>query len=142
MKKSNYLFDKSKENLEAAQILIDKAYLSSSIHCSYYSCIQFMLHILRSDLKKSEDEISKESKKGSIDSHGFHNWIQNYIFLELANRGKNARIALDFNNLLGSLKKIRVQSDYGIDEINQYVASKAFEDAMKINKIIEENFII
>ena len=141
MEKTNYLFDKSQENIKSATLLIEKEYSAASVHCSYYSCIQIMLHVLRSDFKKSEEDITQESDEGSRDSHGFHNWIQNYLFKEVSNREKDARIALDFYNLLGSLKGIRIRADYKINVIGKKEASKALEGANKINKIITERFI-
>ncbi len=138
----SYLFNKSNENKNSAIILIEKKYSAASVHCAYYSCIQLMLHVLRSDFKKSEEEIKLEREVGSRNSGGFHNWVQNFFFTEVSKREKDARIVFDFNNSFGNLKGIRIRSDYGVNSIGEKEASKAIEVANKINKIITEKFTI
>ena len=70
---------KSDSNMMSAQYLIDRGNFAPSIHCSYYSCVQLMLHILRSEYNKTEDDVVSESQQGSQDEGGFHNWLINFI---------------------------------------------------------------
>ncbi len=137
-----FLLQKSKENINSAVLLIENKHHSSSVHCSYFSCIQLMLHVLRSDFNKTEEEIAQESFDGSRNLHGFHNWIQNTFFTEVGKREKDGRIVLDFSSKLGNLKGIRIRSDYGINQIGEKEASKALEGAKSINQIIEKRFKI
>lgn len=135
----NHLKEKSENNIKAADILLKKSVFSSSVHCSYYSSVQLILHILRSDFKKTDDEINILSKKKSKENNGLHNWLQNFVSLELFNR-KNFDDARSFNNYFGQLKGSRVKSDYKNKAINNTSASQALDKAKSINEIITNNF--
>jgi len=140
MEETDFLLLKSTENINSANLLITNGFAASSIHCSYYSCVQMMLHVLRSDLNKTEEELEILSEKGSRDYHGFHNWLQNVFCEELIRRDKDARIAFDFNTSIGNLKGIRIRSDYRVSGISNKEANKALILAKKINKLIEDKF--
>ena len=136
----SFLIDKSEQNIKSADLLIINKHFASSVHCSYYCCIQLMLHILRTDFNKTEEEIDIESKKGSKDESGFHNWLQNIILREFFIRDFN--LGRDFNNYIGSLKGARIKADYKNIYIEQRHAALALQHAKEINKILKEKFTI
>lgn len=129
---------KSSTNLSAAIKLISFDYSSSSVHCSYYSCIQMMLHILGSHFMKSDAEISDESYKGGQASNGMHNWLIKIIFKEMTIA--NGSDAVKFNRYINNLKGIRVDSDYKNIEIKQGKAIQASEEAKETIKLLIRNF--
>jgi hypothetical protein len=131
---------KSGRNITGAELLIKNSLCSSSVHCSYYSNIQLMLHILFNDFMKSERDIEDEAKQGSIDEKGYHNWLKNTITRELAIR--DFMIVRDFNNLFGQLKALRVKSDYKNIIIKKYKAVDAIGLSKTINEILEEKFSV
>ena len=131
---------KSESNIKGAELLIRNSLYSSSVHCSYYSNVQLMLHILFTDFNKSEDEIESESKQGSIDEKGYHNWLKNTITRELFM--KDAMIVRDFNNFFGQLKALRVKADYKNSIINKNKASDAVGFSKSINEILKEKFTV
>lgn len=131
---------KSKNNIKAAELLIRNSLYSSSVHCSYYSNVQLMLHVLFTDFNKSENEIESESKQGSIDEKGYHNWLKNTITRELLTR--DFMIVRDFNNLFGQLKALRVKGDYKNIIISKNKAVDAVGFSKSINEILEEKFTV
>jgi len=126
---------KADENIKCAEILINGRKFSSSVHCSYYSNIQLLLHVLHEEFNKTEDQIDEESKK---DENGFHIWLKNYITRELTTR--QFMILRDFNNYFGKLKKIRIKADYKNIIISENKAKEAQDASLLIKRIIEENF--
>jgi uncharacterized protein (UPF0332 family) len=131
---------KSEKNIKGAELLIRNSLCSSSVHCSYYSNVQLMLHILFTDIGKSESEIESDAKQGSIDENGYHNWLKNTITRELITR--DFMIVRDFNNFLGQLKALRVKGDYKNSIINERKATDAVGFSKIIKEILEEKFSI
>ncbi len=137
---------KSDRNIESSTLLLKKDFPSSSVHCSYYSNIQLMLHILQSDFKKTETTIENESKIGSKENKGFHNWIKTFFLTEIKNREHNLpeedKLARDFSNMHGKLKRLRIQADYKNKIIPKTKATKALIIAKSINDILKKRFKI
>ncbi|MBZ0242957.1 MAG: hypothetical protein K8F24_07070 [Bacteroidales bacterium] len=129
---------KSEKNIKGAELLIKNSLCSSSVHCSYYSNVQLMLHILFTDFGKSESEIETEAKQGSVDENGYHNWLKNTITRELVTR--DFMIVRDFNNFFGQLKALRVKGDYKNSLINESKAIDAVSFSKNINQILEDKF--
>jgi hypothetical protein len=134
------LKDKSDHNLKASGNLLTKSLCAPSVHCSYYSCIQLMLHILRSDLKKSDLEVDKESEAGSKNEGGFHNWLINLILRELVK--KDFQLSRDFSTFVGQLKGLRVKADYKNVEISPNKAKEGLEFAQHVIEILQQKFKI
>ncbi len=129
---------KSEQNQKSAKMLIGSSIYSASVHCSYYSNIQLMLHILYNDFGKTEDEINMESRQGSSDEGGFHNWLKNSITRELLE--KDFMMVRDFNNFFGQLKNLRVNADYKNLLIIEQKAKNGLDLSKNINEILEEKF--
>ena len=51
--------NKSEQNLKMARLSIDKACYATSVHCSYYACVQFMIYVLYYHFGMSEEEVDK-----------------------------------------------------------------------------------
>ncbi len=131
---------KSEKNIRGAGLLIKNSFPSASVHCSYYSTIQLMLHILLIDFNKSEDEIENEAKLDSKDENGYHNWLKNLITRELVKR--DFMIIRDYNNFFGKLKSLRIRADYKNIIITENRALDALDLSKKINTILAEKFRI
>jgi hypothetical protein len=58
----SHLLTKSMQNLESADILINANMFSSSVHCSYYSCLQLCKHVLISDMGMTFAEVENMTK--------------------------------------------------------------------------------
>lgn len=97
-----------------------------------------MLHVLRSDLGKSDIQIDSESRNGSNGEGGFHNWLISVLKREIFLRDPS--IAREFSNNIGILKGARVDADYKNKEVKQGKASDAISLAEETLKIINRKF--
>jgi len=135
-----YFKAKSESNLKSAGILISNNHHASSVHCSYYSCVQLILHIFINDFKKTEDQINQESQLGSKNENGYHNWIRNQILREFFTRDYNA--GTDFNKFIGNLMNARVKADYKNISIEAKHSKQALSYANTIIELLKESFAV
>ena len=125
----SHLENKSSHNIKAAKLLMDKSdFHCSSVHCSYYSCVQLSKHILyRIGFKKEADNSRQK----------FHNYFKDTIFGYL--RDKNQRFdAVDFRNFVQELNTLRAEADYQDVEIDKPKADEAHKKAEKVIKILNK----
>ena len=97
-----------------------------------------MLHLLRTHFGKTELQIKDEGKSGSKNEHGFHNWLQNLIYIEFSRL--NGTDAAKFNSKIRSLSTARAKADYSIQAINNTDALKAYGMAVEAKKLLQKNF--
>ena len=120
------LRSKSEENTKLANLAIQETYYASSIHCSYYACLQLMKHIQRSDFGMTDEEVEKVKDDIKADSHIF---LINVFKTKLACKQGLSRIqqlknSSDFSESMEKLKKMRVKADYHNLEIKSNEAKK------------------
>lgn len=130
---------KSLISIESATILHDKMYYSSSVHCSYYSCVQLMKHILlhvlnktEGDLKDKMDEYNRDNPKFKMGSHEF------YIGAIATHLKTNKLDVVTFTSKIFKLKKDRTDADYLELAIDYDTSRYAIEKATAINKILNQ----
>lgn len=113
------LKNKSEINFDAAELLHKQSLYPSVIHCSYYSCIQLMKHIWLYKMNKTEQDleiITKSSTEGS------HEVLINQTGGFMKSKSIDFRT---FNNLIGQLKKLRVNADYKDIQIDSSVSNNS-----------------
>ena len=129
------LKEKSDQNVASASTLISSDAYSSSVHCSYYSCIQLMLDIFHDHLlidKKALDTEFGKYKDEADSEIGFHNFYINKIRLEFLQRNKNFEEVQDLYGLLTQLKQKRVDADYTEKIIGKKDSEKALTKARRV----------
>jgi len=100
--------DKSNINFTAADTLQKQHNLyDPSIHCSYYACVQEMLHIIFTKLGKTQEEFDKERYDNG---KGTHVWASKLITSELGR--KDWQEYKYFQKHFPELKKLREKADY------------------------------
>jgi hypothetical protein len=122
------LESKSSENHAAGLILINQNHYSSSVHCSYYSCIQLMKHILLLNEEKTEQELFKKQQSASQNLHEF---LINYFVRQLRVNNLYAQ----YRNTIGKLTELKVlrnDSDYREVVIDETKAKFASDLSLKI----------
>ena len=132
------LENKSIENHAAGLILISQNHFSSSVHCSYYSCIQLMKYLLLLNEGKTEEELYLMQQTAKQNLHEF---LINYFIQQL----RENNVYTVYRNSIGKLtqlKALRNDSDYKeiiIDETKARLASdlsfKILKDLKYINGI-------
>lgn len=97
---SNFL-QKAQNNDNASGILIENGLYATSVHCSYYRCFQYMMHLQKHSFTTNVREDW---------SQGSHNDLINRVSREM--RVKDAVASVNFNNDILKLKKLRNKADY------------------------------
>jgi hypothetical protein len=115
-----------------------KNMLSSSVHCSYYSSLQLILHFLHTKVGMGINEIETKGYSANKEREGYHNWLKSEILKDLMLR--NFNVIRDFNNFFGTLKKLRRKADYLNEVIFLSDANEAFNKSNSINEILKENY--
>ncbi|TLV02526.1 hypothetical protein [Dyadobacter luticola] len=128
------LLVKYKENFESAQILIDHAKWNSSVHCSYYGCLQYIKELLYK--LKSKRVIDQSLKNNSASTHLL---LINSLMSELVGKlyRDNIALSVDINTALSDLKQIREVADYTPDLIDEVTSRRAQESAFEIVNCLE-----
>lgn len=98
---------KSESSFKAANKLIIEGLFNSSVHASYYSCVQLMLHVMSTHYGLDDDAIDNLNRTSGMTTHK-HLKVTIYDSL----RQINPDYAVDFNDDIGTLCDRRVVADY------------------------------
>jgi len=130
------LRQKSEFNIEAAKLLIRGTYYASSIHCSYYSCLQ----LLKYSIKEFFDiDYEKLSVLISTSGMGTHQFIIDYVVNEIK-RNLSFEDSRMFSRAIKDLKQYRIDADYNNIEINMDKGELALSKASEIRDYLKLNF--
>lgn len=128
----SFLKDKSEFNRKSASLLQDENFHCSAIHCSYYSCIQLMIHLLLFKLNYSEIDLKPDEKLGS------HEKLINILTEYMKEKGMDWSY---FNQNIVELKKLRVKSDYRNSEIISKEGNNSIILADRVTKTLSTNIL-
>jgi len=137
------LLKKAKENYKSADLLCNRHKMwASSVHCSYYSCLQVIIHLIEDKTLNAKWEAFQKNAKGdkniAKEDLGMHNMYINFM--------KKQIMEVDYDSLrifgkIDNLKKARVASAYLNDEITEQRANSSIERAKEVRDLLIENFI-
>jgi len=132
-----YLDNKSTLNLNAAKMLHDNSIYCSSVHCSYYSCVQKIISKLLT--LYTEDELA-EDKRNNFAQQSMHQYYLKRIVKDIKINIKNIsrQDLTKFTNDLSKLKELRENSDYKNADIPSDCSTKAYLLAQEIQSFIKE----
>jgi hypothetical protein len=119
---------KSYENQNSAQILLSNNLFSSSIHCSYYSCLQLMKHILFEEgLTETELKSRQDASRRNLHEFLINHFIEGLRQNNLYRQYRNSIVKLP------DLKYLRVNADYKEQEMRESDAQFAIDLANRIS---------
>jgi uncharacterized protein (UPF0332 family) len=130
----SHLAPKSHQNLEAAEMLIAGKNYAPSVHCSYYSFLQFSLDIILNHAGIDSNRlIQKHSFKKQVGLHAA-------IRAELKERisRKNRYDYPGFNKSFNILKKQREDSDYQDVAIGEHEALTALRLCKELKLMLKD----
>jgi len=130
------LREKSKFNLEAAEVLINENLYAPSVHCSYYSCLQRIKSILPEYYAISFNQIDLNVRAGTENEHGY---LIRFISKQIRETFGSDEYA-KFKRDIGDLKEFRIHSDYKDIQITSDQSNKAYQKALDINRFLNEKF--
>lgn len=149
------VIEKSKFNLDAAQLLQEKSYYAPSVHCAFYSCLQFLMYLAKEIFKVTDTDIAAQTVGG-----GTHKYLVDLTFRELrrakmSKSDKNLSLQYkfdktklttititNFNSKMGKLKIHRVDSDYKDKEIRFDDSREAISLSQEIVKDLKQVFFV
>lgn len=111
---------------------------ASSVHCSYYSVVQIMLHCICNHLGYGETKTNNLGREANKIGDGFHNYIKS-VFLQHY-IGKPGADLVGTHKNIGNLKDMRVESDYKSTLITPEMAKQAKELAVSLGNHIFEAY--
>ncbi len=113
---------KSEFNKAAANLLLNNQLYAPSVHCSYYMCVQLMLHILFHKKKIQKADFDSDMKKRRDGTHGHAIYL---IGLDLIKIEKDSYKR--FQALIPKLKEYREKSDYTDQPVLQQMGYDAYQ---------------
>lgn len=129
----NGFLEKTTQNLNSAKILLDQCHYSSSVHCSFYGCLQTAFHTL---FVKLNHEKSQFDHMRRLQKMGTHQYVFNLIKKEIEKSLKSDYQWFIHN--FTKLKKLREQADYSEEPISQSEGYNALSKAIAINNLINK----
>lgn len=137
----NVFLSKSELSLDAAEKLKNNPnhHHSSSIHCSYYSCYQRLLHVLYKVLNYSREQVDDEFRLFKLKQDGgTHEFMIHLFWRKISSR--NIEDGQNFKNEIISLRKLRTESDYLEVWIEKDKSDLAYNLAESIHRNLRRNF--
>jgi len=117
---------KSQSNKEASILLFKEKYYHSAVHCAYYGCLQYMIHILKTKNSWTDDDIQE---KIDLLKEGSHIFYINKINVIINNR--------NFSSFIGQLKILRVRADYKSEMIEAEDCMKSLDYSESIIRMLK-----
>lgn len=135
------LIKKSKENLSAASLLIQNELYASSVHCSYYSCLQRLKGLISQaynieydELEKERSQLNRKILKRNLATHEF--LIDRKLSDLIRRERKDHKLISEINDI----KLYRTKSDYENVKIDhsdaELVLSKTEKIIEKLNNLL------
>jgi len=128
------LFEKHKESINAARLLQQSQYYSSTVNRAYYGCFQFLLNILFTKLNVKPEDFESQRRQNKEGTHG---WASKLIEYELAKLDKS-----DFKwyqKTFPEFQKLRNKADYSNDIISQSESLESINTADSIINCVNKN---
>ena len=131
--KKSIFKNKSEINIAAAELLHDEGHYPAVAHSAYYGCFQYMMHIWINSMGKTPDDLDTICNSTKSKTHtALLNEIVKFI------RANDLNDSRKITNSIGSLKKIRVDSDYKEKEILYPTSKSALDESIKTLTILKK----
>jgi len=127
--------EKSSQSSAAADHLIKSALFSSSVHCSYYSCVQNLLHILFNKLNLDQKQFQSDARNNN---KGTHKWAADVIGIQIAK--KSVKDYKWFQREFGELRALREVADYSEELIGSDSSRDAKRRCSTLNNFLTQTF--
>lgn len=130
------LLKKATKNFDAAELLINNRIYPPSIHCSYYSCLQIILFLIKTKLVTEwtayQDSIDASIALKQLNrKESLHNQYISFIKQDI--KKKELNLSRKFSTDIGILKQNRNDSDYTETPTEDRIAENSLNLAKKIN---------
>lgn len=127
--------EKKIQNLRAAEILLKENHYCSSVHCSYYSCVQFLLYIVYNKLNITRKEFENTARHLKS---GTHKHASKLVSTELAKI--DVAEYKWYQKVFPELQLLREKADYSEEQISQAESMEAKNKAFAISNLLSRKF--
>lgn len=124
------ILQKSGENFDAVDLLMNNKLNAPVIHCAYYSSLQLIMHFVYNYCGLSKEQINEGTNHS-----GSHNFYINACVIEI--RSLDSRNASIFYNYFSQFKRKRHEADYEDKLMSDLEIVSAKESVVKIRKFIK-----
>lgn len=131
------LLKKSKENIDAADLLIASRKYASSVHCSYYSLLQKAQQIVFTLTGKSLGDLVAGNRIANKPTSS-HSALRLELLQLVKGKLKSNREVESFNTSFNILKKQRENADYSEVVISEDMAKNALRDSRELNSTLSK----
>ena len=129
----NGFLEKTKQNINAAQVLLGQSHYASSVHCAFYACLQTLFHVLFVQLKHDKRQFINAMQRKKT---GTHQQVSDLIETEI--KKKSEEDSIWFKQNFSALKTLRVKADYDEVPISQTEGYDALSKTNAINNLIKK----
>lgn len=129
--------NKSNQNIDAAMILLNNKLSNESVHCSYYSCVQYVFHVFCAAWGMDVDEVENNSHS-EFNRMGTHKWLRKEIFKSM--KSKNKSDAKRFYDDMGEMSQIRANADYNHDNVGNLIAEEVKTKAINVLGSLKKHY--
>ncbi len=127
--------EKSKQSMLIAEMLIKQNHYSSTVNRAYYSCLQYILHILHEKLGHTQEDLNKTPRNGT------HSQAQYLLEMSLVRKvGSNKKDYKWLQEKFPEFKQDRVIADYYSDALNQEKGYGAINTAHSIINTLKKYY--
>ena len=140
----SHLLNKSNSNKETALYLYKQSprpCYPTIVHCSYYSCIQKIMYILKDFFNNAYKKMNTTIKGGKGNTHKEYFYAIGEIIKDISRAGHQEK-KNDVKQIRFYLKQLfllRLDADYEDVEILEKQAKKAYQYAEDFHKIIKKH---
>jgi uncharacterized protein (UPF0332 family) len=128
------LLEKSKQSMLAAELLVKQQYYAGTVNRAYYSCLQFILHILLEKLAQTRETLEDQPRTGT------HSKAQYLLESTLVLRDKSKKDYKSFQEKFPAFKQERVLADYHEAAFTQERAYQAISMAQSIMNTLNKHY--
>lgn len=144
---SNWLH-KSESSLAAAETLLE-VYSNQSIHCSYYSCVQYIYHLMASSMNVPEERIEDGKAKkdyenslpknedGKSPNLTTHVWLHRELRRSLLSTNTDPEKVQQIMDDVSIISKVRIDADYRREIVLKARATGIHDKASKLIKQLD-----
>ncbi|MCX7729244.1 MAG: hypothetical protein N2203_07225 [Bacteroidia bacterium] len=125
------LIEKSEQNINAAKILINNKFFSTSVHASYYACFQLII-LINEKYPSNQIKIDNNEKQGTHEKR--INLLKILIDTKIQDTKQRKKIIQD----LFQIKKVRKTADYENTLIQQDTAQHVLQQSITLTKSLKK----
>lgn len=149
---------KSGHNVKSAVTLVNESFFAPSLHCSYYSCVQLMLHVFHEKMGLDEDALKNtfnawrkaEQKKlidqakaegKEIEQKNFSQHIFYITFMLEKLKSLNVMDSVRFYESVNRLRGLRLKADYSAETISEDEAEDGINTAQETMVVLQKHYL-